>query len=58
MKIRYWFYLSFWKYLLEKPVTWKKFWCRASLHKCGPIWHNPGGSEPNYKCQNCGDFCH
>ena len=50
----YWFNRSFWKYLLEKPNNWLKFWCRVKGHPDGPIWHNHG-SEPNMKCFNCKD---
>jgi len=34
-----WFYYPFWKYLLSKPCSWRKFWCRASGHPRGPIWY-------------------
>lgn len=54
-KLTRWFSRSWWQYLFEKPVTWKKFWCRSGCHKCGPIYYNMGGFEPDYRCKNCGD---
>lgn len=65
-----WFTRCWWSYLLERPhygwahygmfSRWRDWWtairCRASGHKCGPIWHNPGGLEPNMRCINCGDY--
>jgi hypothetical protein len=53
-KILKWFDYSYWVFLLEKPCTWTKFWCRINGHKCGPIWFS-WGTEPNMKCKNCGD---
>jgi len=50
-----WISISFWKYLLEKPNSWTKFWCRAKGHPDGPIWYNPNGLEPDMRCINCGD---
>jgi hypothetical protein len=29
--------------------------CRMRGHPCGPIYHNPGGLEPNNHCKHCGD---
>jgi hypothetical protein len=57
MKINwyYWISISWWKYLLENPITWRKFWCRMGGHKCGPIWYNVNGLEPDMRCQNCED---
>jgi hypothetical protein len=47
------------QYLLAKPSRrsnfWTAFWCRLGGHKCGPWWYNPGGSEPDMRCKNCGD---
>jgi len=54
-KILNWFTKSWWQYLLEKPCNPKKFFCRANGHKCGVIYFNPGGYEPNMHCKNCDD---
>jgi len=55
----YWFDLEWWKYLLSKKssdypriVVLK---CRGSGHKCGVVWYNPYGLEPNMTCKGCGD---
>jgi len=57
--IRALFRVSFWKYLLEKPADginlWTAFWCRLSGHRCGVIFYNVGGDEPDYRCKNCFD---
>ena len=58
--IKYWFRLSWWKYLLEKgdPTycsRWHRFWCRAAGHPEGVWWHNMGGYEPDMTCKGCGD---
>jgi hypothetical protein len=50
-----WFDKYWWKYLLEKPLNWTKFWCRMGGHKCGPIYYNPYGLEPDMRCKNCDD---
>lgn len=50
-----WFDKGWWEYLLEKPLTLKKFLCRISEHKSGPWYYNSTGSEPDMTCRNCGD---
>ena len=46
-----------WKFLLSKPLTWTKFWCRLGNHKDGPILYNfDGGLEPDMHCINCDDY--
>jgi len=56
-----WFSKHWWKYLLEEPrdkhytSSWKRFWCRARGHPSGCWYYNPGGSEPDYRCKDCGD---
>ena len=60
----YWIQLIFtrgyWEYLLHKPdynkLTWGTFWCRLRGHPDGPIYFNPGGTEPNMRCSTCDDF--
>ena len=41
-----------------EPWTWYMtcFICRWKGHPDGIIFYNPGGSEPNYHCKNCGEF--
>lgn len=57
---KYWFYISFWKYLLEKAddprycSKWHRFWCRAAGHPEGPWWYG-WSSEPDMTCKGCGD---
>ena len=51
-----WFDYWYWHYLLETPRSWKKFWCRAKNHPEGPIYFNVNGTEPDWRCKNCGDY--
>jgi hypothetical protein len=50
-----WFTKVWWDYLLKKPVSFTSFFCRMSGHKCGVVWYNPGGLEPDMHCRNCND---
>jgi len=50
------FNITFWKYLLHKPFSIKKFICRLQGHKCGVIWYNLNGTAPNMTCKNCEDY--
>jgi len=53
-----WYYVTSidgWKYLLHKPFSIRALLCRLGGHKCGVIWYNVGGSEPDMHCSNCGD---
>lgn len=51
-----WFTRSWWGYLLQKPFSLRAFWCRNKGHnKCGVVWYNIGGCEPDMHCKNCGD---
>lgn len=50
-----WFTLDWWKYLLEKPRSFRAFFCRARGHSSGVIYYNPYGLEPDMHCKNCGD---
>ena len=45
-----WFYKSWWDYLLQKPLTIRKFICRVFAHDCGVWWYNVGGTEPDIRC--------
>ncbi len=52
----------FWEYILYKrsnyygDVGWlKTIWCRITNHKCGIVWYNPNGFEPDMHCKRCGD---
>ena len=50
-----WTNKDWWSYLLGKPLTLKAFFCRASGHKCGVVWYNTTGMEPDMTCKGCGD---
>lgn len=50
-----WFTKDWWGYLLEKPLNLTKFFCRIKGHRCGPVWYNVGGLEPDMHCSNCYD---
>jgi len=43
-----------WEYLLEKPLTIEKLWCRFRGHPNGVIWYS-NGFEPDMRCKDCGD---
>jgi len=59
--------IEFYKYLFSKADNpgwcsdnaivdwWKRLKCRWNGHKCGCIFYNPGGYEPDGRCQECGD---
>ena len=51
-----WFSKYFWSYLLEKPCTVRKFFCRVKGHE-KPIWYTSeiDATEPDMRCQNCLD---
>lgn len=63
VSFRDWFCRYWWQYLLEKDKysrrgycsKWRKLLCRAAGHPEGCWWYNPGGSEPDYHCKDCGD---
>jgi len=50
---------DWWKYLFGKKSPDYSWWtvikCRIGGHKCGVVWYNPYGYEPNMTCKNCGD---
>jgi hypothetical protein len=46
--------IEFWKYLIHKPFSIKKFFCRLKGHE-GVLWYNLNGLEPDMHCKNCGD---
>lgn len=54
-KICRWFDYTFYQYLFERPFDLTKLWCRIGYHKCGPVYYNPNGLEPDGHCKNCGD---
>lgn len=45
----------FWRFLFEKPWTWKKVWCRLHGHPNGVWWFNSHGLEPDTHCKDCND---
>jgi hypothetical protein len=51
----FWFTKEWWLYLLQKPLTFRKFRCRIKGHPNGVIWHNIGGLEPDMRCKDCKD---
>jgi hypothetical protein len=51
----HWFSVYWWKYLFSKPFNFTKFFCRIRGHKCGVIWYNSVGLEPDMICKNCFD---
>lgn len=50
-----WLTIKWWKYLLVGCTGWTNFLCRINGHKCGPIWYNFNGFEPDMHCVNCGE---
>lgn len=54
-----WFTRGWWGYLFEKKsVDYSWFTvlrCRIKGHKCGVVWYNTTGLEPDMTCKNCGD---
>jgi len=46
---------GYYKYLFEIPFTIRALFCRMDGHKCGVVWYNPNGYEPDMTCKNCGD---
>jgi len=49
------FSIDYWKYLLKEPFSIRAFFCRMNGHKCGVVWYNVCGYEPDMTCKNCGD---
>ena len=50
-----WFTVSWWKYLLAKPLSFRAFICRIKGHPAGIVFYNLNGQGPDYHCKNCGD---
>ncbi len=57
-------WLDFWGYVLGPRERGQHFpdlsrWtiirCRYQGHKCGVIYYNPGGLEPDMHCQDCNE---
>ena len=68
---KWWYWLTMWffplrdwlEYLLRKPDNpgefpgrMERLRCRAMGHPAGQIFYNPGGLEPDDRCQVCGDY--
>lgn len=56
----HWFTYSWWKYLLaakaDEGISWfTTIHCRSTGHRCGPVYYNPTGLEPDMTCKKCGD---
>jgi hypothetical protein len=47
--------IGYMKYLFAKPFSIRSLFCRMNGHKCGVVWYNVGGDEPDMHCKNCGD---
>ena len=47
--------VMWYRYLFAKPLSLRAVICRWNGHKCGVVWYNPGGLEPDMHCRNCGD---
>jgi len=47
--------LPFLHYLFAHPLSLRAIICRIGGHSCGVVWYNPGGTQPNMCCRNCGD---
>lgn len=47
----YWFFYQF-----KGCEGVRHFWCRLRLHPKGPIYYNPGGLEPDWRCRDCGEY--
>lgn len=54
-----WFQSWWYPYLFAKRDPWTPWhivlWCRLRGHPCGMVFYNPGGTEPDYHCKDCGD---
>ena len=53
-------WIEYLKYIFEPSNSdyvsrWEVIKCRALGHRCGVIWYNPYGLEPDMHCKNCGD---
>lgn len=49
-----WLCWGFWRYCWEAK-SWRQFWCRARNHPNGVWYFNPGGTEPDMRCVDCGE---
>jgi hypothetical protein len=43
------------QYLFAKPFSFRALLCRMRGHRCGVVWYNMSGYEPDMHCRNCGD---
>jgi len=56
-----WLDEEFYQYLFRKADNpnfcgwWERLKCRINYHPCGCVFYNPGGYEPDERCQDCGD---
>ena len=57
-----WYLVDYPYYLLDDSNADKDYgnyftrcWCRFSKHKCGVIFYNVAGLEPDTHCKNCGE---
>lgn len=59
IKVSRFFDIDWWKYILSKSNSdighIRTVICRLRKHKCGVMWYNINGLEPDMHCKNCGE---
>lgn len=55
-EFRYWVKGQRWRpiWLFQETMP-ERIICRIKGHPNGEIYYNPGGSEPDHRCQDCGE---
>jgi hypothetical protein len=51
-----WLTRAWWRHLLAGCKGWRHFRCRLRGHPRGVVWYNVGGSEPDMRCRDCGEY--
>lgn len=54
--MRKWLYAGWYVYLFKELKGLGQLFCRIGGHKCGVVWYNGVGLEPNMNCKKCGEF--
>lgn len=52
---RWWFKSERWRFVFTDETRLYRIYCRLRGHPHGEIYYNPGGSEPDHHCQDCGE---
>lgn len=53
---RFYVYREFpWPKLFGDESAWERIVCRVKGHPKGEVFYNPGGDEPDHRCQTCGE---